>query len=91
MTQIEAENLKKEFAEWIDENTSWCGNEDSIVVTADTVEMFFEAMIECESRDSDTWGSVPVTIFENTQRRKGEPRVSLVVADLGDQRLVFTI
>jgi len=84
------EAQKKAFAEWCDEKLGYGCDEDDVAVTADTVQMFYDAAREIGSADTATMpDGTPVTIYERLQLRKGSPRTDVVIADFGDQRAVI--
>jgi len=89
-TESEIQELKVEFAEYLDEEQSIGCTEDDIVRTADTVQGFIDACREYQSIDTDTFKGMTVTIIEGSQRHKGERRTDLYILDVEEHvRLVL--
>ena len=88
MTRIEASEKKAEFRDWLDEEMSVGCTTDDVVVTADTVECFEDACATVRRIDQADWHGTPVTVLLGTQRKRGERRKDIYIANLGDLRLV---
>lgn len=90
LTESKIEELKVEYAEWLDEEQGIGCTEDDIVRTSDTVQGFIDACREYRSIDTDTFKGMTVTIVEGSQRSKGESRVDLYILDVEEHvRLVL--
>ena len=62
-----------------------------LVETRDTVAQFDVAMFEFRRHRVEEFEGLTIHVWTASQRRKGETRVDLFVADCGEARLAWTI
>ena len=91
-TENEINELAVKFAEFVaDDHCRGC-DESDVVRTAETVEHFKASLREYRKLDTDVFKGMTVTIFEKSQRQKGEERTDLYILDVEESvRLVMAL
>ncbi|RKY09841.1 MAG: hypothetical protein DRP56_02060 [Planctomycetota bacterium] len=89
-TQIN--ELAVKFAEFVNEDYCRGCDESDVVRTTETAQQFIDACREYRKLDNDEFEGMTVTIIEESQRFKNEPRKDVFILDAGnDDRLVIAL
>ncbi len=92
MNQTEIDtDIRERWAQWLDDE--W-GNDigaDEIIITRDALDDLRGGLMAWRNRHDETFDGMPVMIFREFQRRKGDARRDMFILDALDRRFVAVV